>query len=151
MGNKHARFSSALEPIQIRDTNKVPVTTKPKNIRYVFRDEISNQRRNAQEPAFITQDKTQHFVVKATEEDYMEPAILEGSLVPSFFHHSTKCCPETSQDWMKLFMARQRDLKLAKNIELQYNRFSAMISEQLPEKRVFREQGLGEQSALVLG
>jgi hypothetical protein len=47
-------------------------------------------------------------------------------------------------------MARQKDLKLAKNIEMQFTRFSNIVCDQQPEKPVLREQSFGVDSAKVL-
>ena len=57
---------------------------------------------------------------------------------------------ELTDKWVNLFMARQKDLKLAKNLELQFARFANIVCEQRPEKPVLREQGFGLYSAKVL-
>lgn len=41
--------------------------------------------------------------------------------------------------WVKLFLARQKDLKLSRNIEMQFNRFASIILDQTAEKPVLRE------------
>jgi hypothetical protein len=57
---------------------------------------------------------------------------------------------ELPSSWVKLFMARQKDLKLAKNIELQFTRFAQIVKDQKPEKTVLRNEGFGLHSAKVL-
>jgi hypothetical protein len=57
---------------------------------------------------------------------------------------------ELPSSWVKLFMARQKDLKLAKNIELQFTRFAQIVKDQKPEKTVLRNEGFGLHSAKIL-
>jgi hypothetical protein len=57
---------------------------------------------------------------------------------------------ELPSSWVKLFMARQQDLKLAKNIELQFARFTQIVKGQRPEKPMLRNEGFGLHSAKIL-
>ena len=52
--------------------------------------------------------------------------------------------------FVKLFIARQKDLQLSKNIDIQLARFSQLVLDQSPEKLVLREQGFGAASAKAL-
>jgi hypothetical protein len=61
-----------------------------------------------------------------------------------------KLDPQLSHSWVKLFVARQKDLKLAKNLELQFARFSGIVLDQRPEHPILREQGFGSHSAKAL-
>ena len=54
------------------------------------------------------------------------------------------------QQYVKLFIARQKDLQLSKNIELQLSRFSQLILSQSPCKLVLKEQGFGARSAKAI-
>lgn len=118
-----------------------------RNARHAFRVQ-QNKKARIKEPAFITQNQ-----VKRTDSySELELTIPESSLQPRIEHiqRSTTGMNHLSDEWVKLFMARQKDLKLAKNLELQFARFSNIVCEQKPEKPVLREQGFGLHSAKVL-
>ena len=55
------------------------------------------------------------------------------------------------KEWIQLFKARQKDLKLNKNLELQFSRFLSLIEEQQKNKLVLREQGYGKLSCKAIG
>ena len=50
--------------------------------------------------------------------------------------------------FVKLFMARQKDLQLSRNIELQLQRFSQLVFDQSLNKLQMREQGFGAASEI---
>lgn len=53
--------------------------------------------------------------------------------------------------FVKLFVARQKDLNLQKNIELQLLRFTQLVHDHCSDKKlILKEQGYGEKSAKVL-
>lgn len=88
--------------------------------RTVIRDERSKSR--YENPAFITQ--------KQSVED---PMIMDNALV------TTLQTADMANPWVKLFYARQQDLKLGKSLDLQFQRFASIISDQVPEKITLRE------------
>lgn len=49
-----------------------------------------------------------------------------------------------------MFKARQKDLRLNTNLQLQFARFVPLILEQEPHKLVLKEQGYGSHSAKAL-
>jgi hypothetical protein len=59
--------------------------------------------------------------------------IMENALV------TTLQTADIANPWVKLFYARQQDLKLGKSLDLQFQRFASIISDQAPEKITLRE------------
>ena len=54
------------------------------------------------------------------------------------------------EKWVCLFQARQQDLKLSNQLDLQFSRFMTTINKQPPHKLVLKDQGFGQISARVL-
>ena len=116
---------------------------------------------------FITQNRAQHPQPPALEDgphtfsevSLSHPAIISQSSaivrhVPQSQHLQHLDGSESQQTlaeeqglppvFIKLFMARQKDLQLSRNIELQLQRFSQLVFDQTLNKLQMREQGFGD-------
>ena len=144
--------------------------------RFVFRNEgLENQGHHTttsglRSRIFITQNRGQQPQPRALEDaahtfsevSLSHPAIISQSsaVVTAAQHQQQAEAAETQQllpeqeglpaIFVKLFMARQKDLQLSRNIELQLQRFSQLVFDQSLNKLQMREQGFGAFSAKVL-
>lgn len=139
-----------------------------KSVRNILREQdIQAKTRHVTTPAFITQGNRQnqgsHFGKRNNSESSLcyEPAIMSApsiGVVPAtnktldqsqghMYHGYQSTLPKR---WIKLFDARQKDLNLSRNIEVQFQRFTNQVYDMPARKLILREMGFGASSAKAL-